>query len=63
MSEWIKAEDRLPEYWVDVWAWVEWHGGSRCGTETWLEDDGQWAMGSAKGFNVTHWMPLPEPPE
>ena len=29
-------------------------------TLSWIGDDG-WAMGSAKGFTVTHWMRIEEP--
>lgn len=62
MSEWISVKDRLPTYFDDVWAWVVFSTGEARGTETWLEDNGSWVMGSAKNFTVTHWMPLPDPP-
>jgi hypothetical protein len=67
--EWISVKQKLPEFNVDVWAWVIYSDGNERGTETWLEhpenrskEFGEWAMGSARGYRVTHWMPLPEPP-
>ena len=61
VNEWISVKDRLPEQYKTVIGWdghfmgeVEHHGNDF----VWMDDD---------GFNdfadVTHWMPLPEPPE
>ena len=67
--EWISVKQKLPEFNVEVWAWVIYSDGNERGTETWLEhpenrskEFGEWAMGSARGYRVTHWMPLPAPP-
>ena len=61
MSEWISVKDRLPETPVEVLVfnlgtWV---------LAYWNEDVGQWILynGDKVLRYVTHWMPLPEPPE
>ena len=59
MAEWISVKDRLPEY------------GERVliteGTavfEAYRSASGKWVrMGIGWKENVTHWCPLPEPPE
>jgi hypothetical protein len=70
MNQWISVKQRLPKINVNVWAWVIYSNGQEYGTETWLEQAdnrsgafGDWAMGSAKGYRVTHWMALPDPPK
>ena len=61
MSEWISVEDKLPQEKVRVLLFD--NGGfgimsGRLGSAGWyLEGD------LDKYANVTHWMPLPEPPE
>ena len=67
MSEWISVKDRLPKVSKEVWVWVIYKrikGRPRyeTHTESWIENDGTWAVGSAKKYEVTHWMPLPAPP-
>lgn len=59
MSEWIKVEDRLPE-----------SEGSYlcCFRETGViqviyDDAGERYGKHFMPFNISHWMPLPEPPE
>lgn len=66
MSEWISVEDRLPEELDGV---ITYRG--ECGhvtAATFLNGDFQGISISVGGFvklggNVTHWMPLPNPPE
>lgn len=68
--KWISVEERLPEYGVSVlvadaregfigkW-WLKAGTDTRNGKDFWVDD-------SDYGFSfaeVTHWMPLPEPPE
>lgn len=74
MNEWISVKDRLPErlsqgfrtyivasyspnrklYSIGAYNWIDNHFSSSYGEK--LEfDDGYWI--------ITHWMPLPEPPE
>lgn len=60
--EWISVEDRLPDTCGDFLVWMP---KSNHIAWAFLNSDKRWA---ASGFNnfyagVTHWMPLPEPPE
>jgi len=57
---WIKCETQMPPKYLLVLVWVIYRGGISDFTPSWLDDDG-WAMGSAKGFTVTHWMEIDEP--
>lgn len=61
MSVWVSVEDRLPENDSQYIAWV----GERALTLFYC-DDGYWCEhydGACYAEFVTHWMPLPEPPE
>ncbi len=71
MDEWISVENRLPERQQNILAYGErsliW-SGTRLGTyqvEFSQDDDGDyWISGGNRTLkNVTHWMPLPDPPE
>jgi len=61
-NEWIKVEDRLPDVSQFVLAYI----GAECPVLCNYKGDGQflaldyviWDLG-----NITHWMPLPEPPK
>lgn len=70
---WISVKDRLPESMVNkVLVWLEHedlvgyigfgHFEKYQGLEMWydLEHQEQFAK---RGYTVTHWMPLPEPPK
>lgn len=61
-KRWTSVKRKLPEVEEDVLAWVIYEDGNEHVTDTWLDSDGTWAMGSAKNFKVTHWMPLPKAP-
>ena len=63
VQEWISVNDRLPEagtkalcylkrgeYWTAVW--------DDCGDDLWSDGEAWCSNGE-----VTHWMPLPEPPK
>ena len=55
--EWISVKDRLPK--ENIWVLVYSKQGSYMNLKVDYIHDGRW-------FNsllVTHWMPLPEPPE
>lgn len=64
-SEWISVEDRLPEngtarvlvFLADDW-FTKPIGENKIDTDRFI--DGNWVRW---GRHVTHWMPLPEPPE
>ena len=66
MSEWISVDDRLPvveETWSgEVLVCV----GGKAVTVGWFEDydGGTWHTDPGRLFDgdVTHWQPLPEPP-
>lgn len=59
---WISVEERLPEVNKDVWCYSNRNGGYMFigyigyRTRGWMED------GTLHIGDVTHWMPLPPPP-
>lgn len=61
-QEWISVEDRLPEVGTMVVGY-DYESNVRCyfiTEERWWIDDG---WNTAKGWGITHWMPLPPPPK
>ena len=63
MSEWISVEDRFPD---SKWVWVLACQSRNGIIKTARFTDGDWRTGpSEMDFiaEVTHWMPLPEPPK
>lgn len=66
-SKWISVKDRLPElekYKLSklVLAWIPDHG--RCFALRYDNGKGeQWFSGGVEQPDITHWMPLPEPPK
>lgn len=60
-ERWIPVGERLPPHGVQVFV------AMATGLEVmrWREDAGMWEWwdGDIDDLNVTHWMPLPEPPE
>jgi hypothetical protein len=66
MSEWISVEDRLPEHKERVLGyWAALEDGAYEGIEiSWRANSNIWTSYFVPGFSeITHWMPLPEPPE
>lgn len=72
MGEWIKCSEQMPE--PDVWVLIcnVQLGGVDMGiyrNDEYLEDDEHWQneqgepIEAYSSWPVTHWMPLPEPPE
>ena len=59
MSEWISVKDRLPDTCVCVL--VHYDDGNMLVDE--IGSDGEWIDEDFNCGNITHWMPLPEPPE
>ena len=65
VQEWISVKDRLPEFCVSVLARCFYNGKWKtlvCHTSK--EHAGEWYTDEVcQWVKVTHWMPLPEPPE
>lgn len=60
---WIPCSEMLPEKHVEVLAYSPYWGKivvAMWGGEYWLE---QWTDDDLEQSEITHWMPLPEPPE
>ena len=58
MSEWISVEGQLP--WYGRRVLVALQGGVDIGR---YYSDVDWNVGDLNFMPVTHWMPLPDPPE
>lgn len=60
---WISVEERLPDKDKDVMCYSDKNGGYMFfGYRGWIS--GEWMEGGSLHIgDVTHWMPLPEPPE
>ena len=60
---WIPVEERLPEEGIEVLVSVD-ENSDDCGYHVCLYRGGEYVRSeSGYIFGVTHWMPLPEPPE
>lgn len=60
IPQWIPVSERLPELGLSVIG----VGGESSPREMWLDLNHQWHMADGSEVDlVTHWMPLPEPPE
>ena len=55
MSEWISVKDELPNRDIRVLVYIPEMNGSDCNIQI--------SKGWGVSKYVTHWMPLPEPPE
>lgn len=64
-ARWIPATERLPEAKVDVLAVVRCKDGTSVVNQGWYSVlNERWYIGlTGIHATVTHWMPLPEPPE
>lgn len=63
VNRWIPCSEMLPEKNVEVLAYSPYWGKivvAMWGGEYWLE---QWTDDDLEQSEITHWMPLPEPPE
>lgn len=58
--KWINCFEAMPAKHKDVLVWVIYKDGTPDFSTSYIDDDG-WAMGSAKGFTITHWMEIKEP--
>jgi hypothetical protein len=70
MSEWISVRDALPEAYQLALVWCLGKGKGK--VRSWHRDLGFWASGQwwsagvitpFSAGEVSHWMPLPEPPD
>lgn len=70
MSEWIKASDRMPDEEISVLVMQD--GNDVCEylilqaqlfQGDWYADHENGLIDFYDALNVTHWMPLPEPPK
>ena len=62
-GRWIPCSEKLPEKHVEVLAYSPYWGKivvAMWGGEFWLE---QWTDDDLEKSEITHWMPLPEPPK
>ncbi len=71
MPEWISVKDRLPEentrvlictQWGDVWM-ASYYSECRIAQAYWDVETLRGGGIDFKATEVTHWMPLPEPPK
>lgn len=63
MPEWISFEERLPELFVPVIVCRKFGKDERRVEQGCRDVNGWWKVYGTRTKNVTHWMPLPEPPE
>jgi len=58
--KWINCFEAMPKKHEKALVFGVYANGNTFYTLSWIGDDG-WAMGSAKGFTITHWMRIEEP--
>ena len=62
MSEWISVEHELPKDWGRFLCCIEYANGEKEVLSLWFRNDIWWCH-SFMYPEVTHWMPLPAPPD
>ncbi|EFH9755436.1 DUF551 domain-containing protein [Escherichia coli] len=68
-DSWISCSERMPNDKQYVWCWGKSYGWTECDTFEGYYDWSRnkwWAVtddGEEPASKVTHWMPLPEPPQ
>ena len=63
MSEWISVEDRLPDTFEPVIVCRKKGKAERKVEQGHRELNDWWYVYGTRTKNVTHWMPMPEPPK
>lgn len=66
MAEWISVKDRLPEDEKQVLVYDRIHKTCTIGNYKKTEENDYWVAYQGESsiwYNITHWMPLPEPPK
>ena len=64
--QWIPVEERLPQNYISVLVYTPTAEPLPMVHEAYIGDDGEWHSSVVYGVNnedVTHWMPMPEPPK
>lgn len=66
-NEWVSVEERLPDSQADVLVVAFWHENWQTMIGWHSDTSKKWRVitphGEMEPGGVTHWMPLPEPPE
>lgn len=62
MNKWIKVEDQLPQDFRKVIVWV-YRYPHPCFMDVSTRQDGRWTSHNEGASTITHWMPLPAPPD
>lgn len=63
-SPWISVDERMPKAYEPVILYRRKPDGTFATEQgMWDELRGEWKVYGARSKNVTHWMPMPEPPE
>lgn len=63
MNEWTSVEERLPNKEGEYLCFVKGHGIRIRKFADWIRNSRmRWWSNGAETKKVTHWMPLPEPP-
>ena len=62
MADWIKTSERLPKIFQPVIVCRNKNGAPVVEAGS-MDVNGWWHIYGTRTKNVTHWMPLPEPPE
>lgn len=62
-QQWISVEERFPKEFEPVFAYRREKSGKMVISAGAYVGDRKWRFGGYPVYNVTHWMPLPEPPK
>jgi hypothetical protein len=62
-EEWISVKERLPEEDVEVISWPNWESNPSVSSAFYIPQwSEKWRCAEYMTRTVTHWQPLPEPP-
>lgn len=63
MNQWISVKDNLPEKFINVLCWYPSKNYGSNIVIDYMESDRGYFARQFKYGELTHWMPLPEPPK